>query len=68
MSECLGQVAYGYHSKRVHRVTDNIWNTMKGILAYNPPSTDGKYEFTALDFDLGRWEEHVFNPVPYVET
>ena len=68
MSECLGQDQYGYHSKRVHKVTDNIWNTMKGILAYNPTKLDGKYEFTALDFDLARWDEHSYNPVPYVKS
>lgn len=68
MSECVGQVEYGYHSKRVHRVTDNIWNTMKNIVAYNPDNPVGKHEFTALDFDLARWGEHVYNPVPYVES
>ena len=40
--------------------------TMKKIKAYNPDNTDGKHALTAIDFDLARWEEHVFNPVPYV--
>ena len=41
---------------------------MKGILAYNPTNLDGKYASTALDFDLARWDEHSYNPVPYVES
>ena len=57
MSECFGQTEYGYHSKRVHRVTDNVMSAMTNILAY---------ERDGLDLTDANWEKHVFNPVPFV--
>ena len=44
---------------------------MQSILAYNPSTLaqnpdSGKYADTEIDFTDSRWDEHVFNPVPYV--
>ena len=46
---------------------------MQNILAYNPsknPAINPNSEHfqTEIDFTDARWEEHVFNPVPFFET
>jgi hypothetical protein len=52
MSECYGQTEYAYHSRRLKKVTDNTFSSMRSV---EKIADD-------YDWDAARWEEHSYHP------